>query len=125
MVTIIDTDVPEGTQVGLIAMIEVVALMIGDIAQLYSETEYNTPQPIAKGVFLRKGCPKSLFRPGSSTVVLLFQQGRAVFSDDLVRNVGRTDVQSRFSTGFGRPLVETDVNVRSLIAESSGGIRTP
>jgi phosphatidylserine decarboxylase len=119
MVTIIDTDVPDGTQVGLVAMIEVVALMIGEIAQRYSETEYNEPQQIAKGMFLKKGCPKSLFRPGSSTVVLLFQPNRVTFSDDLVRNVGRTDVMSRFSLGFGRPLVETDVNVRSLIAESS------
>lgn len=119
MVTIIDTDVQGGTHVGLVAMIEVVALMIGEIAQLYSETEYNDPQPMRKGAFLNKGCPKSLFRPGSSTVVLLFQQGRVAFSEDLVRNVGRSDVQSRFSVGFGRPLVETDVQVRSLIAESS------
>ena len=33
VVTIIDTDVPGGTGVGLVAMIEIVALMIGDIVQ--------------------------------------------------------------------------------------------
>jgi phosphatidylserine decarboxylase len=33
VVTIIDTDVEGGTGIGLVAMIEVVALMIGDIVQ--------------------------------------------------------------------------------------------
>jgi phosphatidylserine decarboxylase len=118
-VTIIDTDVPGGTGIGILAMIEVVALMIGDIAQLYSERRYENPRPITKGMFLQKGCPKSLFRPGSSTVVLLFEQGRVTFAEDLVRNMRRTDVQSRFSVGLGRPLVETDLKVRSLVAGRS------
>lgn len=119
IVTIINTDVPGGTRVGLVAMIEVVALMIGEVVQLYSEIKYEAPRPVTAGMFLQKGCPKSLFRPGSSTDVLLFEKGRATFAHDLVRNVCRTDVQSRFSAGFGRPLVETDLNVRSLIAEPS------
>ncbi len=121
-VTIIDTDVPGGTGIGIIAMIEVVALMIGEVVQLYSERQYENPRPISKGMFLRKGCPKSLFRPGSSTVVLLFEKARVTFADDLVRNVNRTDVQSRFSVGLGRPLVETDLKVRSLVAGRSGWI---
>ena len=37
IVTIIDTDIPGGTGVGKIAMVEIVALMIGDIVQCYSE----------------------------------------------------------------------------------------
>ena len=119
-VTIIDTDVRGGTGIGIIAMIEVVALMIGEVVQLYSERRYENPRPITKGMFLRKGCPKSLFRPGSSTVVLLFEKGRVTFAEDLVRNVRRTDVQSRFSMGLGRPLVETDLKVRSLVARPSG-----
>jgi phosphatidylserine decarboxylase len=128
VVTVIDTDVPDGSHVGLVAMIEIVALMIGDIVQAYSETRYETPVPVAKGMFVKKGAPKSLYRPGSSTDVLLFQKDRIRFAEDLVRNLHRHDVQSRFSLGFGRSLAETDLKVRSLIAtgvqESSVSIWT-
>ncbi len=116
VVTIIDTDVDGGGGIGLVAMIEVVALMIGDIVQCYSTTGYDNPQPVVKGMRLAKGCPKSLYRPGSSTDILLFQQGAVTFCDDLRNNVNRRDVRSRFSSGLGRPLVETDVRVRSTIA---------
>jgi phosphatidylserine decarboxylase len=115
VVTIIDTDVPGGTNVGVVAMIEVVALMIGRIEQCYSAHRYEDPRPVTPGLFLRKGQPKSLFRPGSSTDVLLFQPGRVAFSPDLLRNTERVDVQSRLSRGFGHALVETDVRVRSTI----------
>jgi phosphatidylserine decarboxylase len=115
VVTILDTDVPGGTGVGMVAMIEVVALMIGDIAQRYSEEEYNDPRDIQPGMLLRRGYPKSLFRPGSSTTVLLFQESEVEFADDLLRNQGRSDVESRYSLNFGRPLVETEVKVRSTI----------
>jgi phosphatidylserine decarboxylase len=115
VVTVIDTDVPEGTGVGLVAMIEVVALMIGDIVQCYSEHRYDAPRPVTKGMFLDKGLPKSLYRPGSSTDVLLFQRDRFVFADDIVWNLSRNGALSRFSLGFGKPLVETEVSVRSFI----------
>ncbi len=115
-VTIIDTDVSGGTGVGLVAMIEVVALMIGQVAQCYSRLRYDDPQPVSPGMFLERGCPKSLYRPGSSTDVLLFERGRVRFDDDLIRNQRRGDAQSRFSQGFGQPLVETEVTVRSRIA---------
>ena len=116
VVTIVDTDVAGGSNIGLVAMIEVVALMIGDIVQCYSATGYDNPQSVVKGMRLDKGCPKSLYRPGSSTDILLFQQDAITFSADLRNNVGRRDVRSRFSSGLGRPLVETDVKVRSTIA---------
>lgn len=116
-VTIIDTDVEGGTAIGLVAMVEIVALMIGDIVQRYSEDRYDTPQDIRLGQRVKRGCPKSLFRPGSSTDVLIFERGRVIFSEDLVKNSQRRDVQSRFSSAFNRPLVETDVLVRSPIAE--------
>lgn len=116
VVTIIDTDVDGGSHVGLVAMIEIVALMIGDIVQCYSEERYENPQPVTRGMFLRKGVPKSLYRPGSSTDVLLFQRERIAFAQDILENQRRLNVQSRFSLGFGRPLVETDVKVRSSIA---------
>jgi phosphatidylserine decarboxylase len=117
VVTIIDTDVPDGTRIGLVAMIEVVALMIGDIVQCYSRYRYESPRPVEKGTFLEKGFPKSLFRPGSSTVILLFEKERIQFSSDLMSNLYRQDAQSRFSNGLsGKTLVETDVRVRSEIA---------
>lgn len=115
VVTIIDTDVPGGTRVGLIAMIEVVALMIGDIVQAYSSEAYNAPQPVEKGMFLQKGQPKSLYRPGSSTDILIFQEGRIDFATDILENMRKTNVSSRFTQGFKKPLVETDIRVRSLL----------
>jgi phosphatidylserine decarboxylase len=70
---------------------------------------------VRTGLFLTRGQPKSLFRPGSSTDVLIFQRGRTRFADDLVANMFRP-AASRFSHGFGRSLLETDVHVRSLLA---------
>jgi phosphatidylserine decarboxylase len=62
-----------------------------------------------------KGQPKSLFRPGSSVVVLFFQKERMAFDTDLLANCCRPGVHSRFSQGFKQPLVETEVQVRSSI----------
>lgn len=119
VITVIDTDVPHGTGVGLVAMVEVVALMIGDIVQCYSEDRYESPRQIEQGMFLKKGCPKSLYRPGSSTDILLFQQDRVVFCQDLIENLRRYGVQTRFSRGLDSPcLVETEVRVRSEIGRA-------
>lgn len=115
VVTVIDTDVEGGSQVGKVAMIEVVALMIGDIVQAYSEQEYRNPRPIQPGMFVSRGCPKSLYRPGSSTDILVFEPDRIRFSADIVANSRRNDVQSRFTSKAGRPLVETEVTVRSTV----------
>jgi phosphatidylserine decarboxylase len=100
-------------------MIEVVALMIGDIVQAYSCHGYDAPQTVERGMFLEKGQPKSLYRPGSSTDILIFQQGRVSFAEDLLSNMRQPGVSSRFTHGFGIPLVETDVRVRSLIASAA------
>jgi phosphatidylserine decarboxylase len=89
--------------------------MIGDIVQVYSEQGYDAPVPVVKGMFVKKGQPKSLYRPGSSTDILIFQKGRIRFAEDLVSNMRRCDIASRFTKGFGVPLVETDICVRSLI----------
>ena len=121
VLTVIDTDLPGGTGVGLVAMVEVVALMIGDIVQRYSAVRYEDPVPVRRGLFMEKGAPKSLYRPGSSTDVLIFQEGKISFADDLIRNMNSTGARSRFSRGFDRPLVETDVMVRSLIATARRG----
>jgi len=115
IVTIINTDVDGGTGIGYVAMVEVVALMIGEIVQCYSDEAYNKPQKIKNGLFLKKRQPKSIFRPGSSTVVIFFQKGRMSFYNDLIDNQKRTDIRSRYSLGFGMQIVETDVKIRSGI----------
>ncbi|MBE1425202.1 phosphatidylserine decarboxylase [Desulfomicrobium macestii] len=114
-VTIIDTDVPGGSGCGQVAMVEVAALMIGQIVQAYASSGYAPHEPVRPGLFLRMGQPKSLYRPGSSLDVLIFEPGRVEFSPDLVANQFRGDVGSRFSSWLGRPWVETDVRVRESI----------
>jgi phosphatidylserine decarboxylase len=116
VVTIIDTDVAGGSGVGKVAMLEIVALMIGGIEQCYSSQRYDEPRPLEIGMSIEKGCPKSLYKPGSSTDLLLFEPGRINFARDLLNNRLRQDVSSRFNVGFSRPLVETDIQVRSLLA---------
>lgn len=114
--TIIDTQTTGGAQLGLVAMIEIVALMIGDIVQCYSRERYDHAEPLRPGMPVERGCPKSLFRPGSSTVVLIFQQGRVRFCDDILANLRRPEATSRYTLAWGVPLVETEVAVRSTIA---------
>ncbi|MEZ5365793.1 MAG: phosphatidylserine decarboxylase [Bryobacterales bacterium] len=120
-VTIFDTDVPGGTQVGLVAMVEVVALMIGDIVESYSPFRYDNPRPLEPGMFVERGVPKSLYRPGSSTDILLFEPGRISFEEDLVRNLSGPAAASRFTLAFGRPLVETELAVRSALGRRCEG----
>jgi phosphatidylserine decarboxylase len=115
VVTIIDTEVPGGTGAGLVAVIEVVALMIGKVHQRYSGHKYEGARPVEVGMFLEKGCPKSLYEPGSSTDILLFQPGRVRFDARIVTNMHRPMASSRFTEAFGKPLLETEVKVRSLI----------
>lgn len=115
-VTVIDTNVPGGSGCGLVVMVEVAALMIGQIVQAYADQGYEPAEAMRPGLFLRKGQPKSLYRPGSSLDVLFFQQGRVEFSASQLANQFRGDVDSRFSAWLGRPWVETDVRVRETIA---------
>jgi len=115
IVTVLDTDVAGGAGIGLVAMIEIVAMMIGDIRQCYSAVAYDAPRPVRRSMFLERGCPKSLYRPGSSVDVLIFQKDRVRFSPDILTNLQRRDVISRYTLHFRSPLVETDVKVRSEI----------
>ena len=116
VVTILDTDCAGGAQIGCVAMIEVVALMVGQIEQRYSAERYEDPRTLERGMFLRMGAPKALFRPGSSSVVLMFQREQVRFANDLLTNQRKAGVHSRYSIRFGQPVVETDVKVRSLLA---------
>ncbi|NCC25741.1 MAG: phosphatidylserine decarboxylase [Deltaproteobacteria bacterium] len=118
-VTVLDTDVPGGAGCGLVAMVEVVALMIGHVVQCYSKRGYDDPVPARQGMVLQRGQPKSLFKPGSSVVVLLFEPDRIQFSPDLVSNQARPG--GLFSTVFGYPLTETDITVRSEIGRALAG----
>lgn len=70
----------------------------------------------SRRVTVERGRPKSLYRPGSSTDVVILQKGRVRFAEDLLINLGRSEAQSRFSRAFGKPLVETGLAVRSLVA---------
>ncbi len=117
VVTIIDTDVTDGSRVGMVAMIEITALMVGDIVQRYSESYYAHPRSVTPGMYFRKGQPKALFKPGSSTVVVVFQKDRVRFHTDILQNL-YAGAASRFSEGLGRALVETEVTLRSGIAEA-------
>jgi len=82
-------------------MIEVTALMIGEVVQCYSRERYENPQPILPGILIERGCPKSRYHSGGCADVLIFQDGWISFDEDLIVNRDRGDVQSRFSLGFG------------------------
>jgi phosphatidylserine decarboxylase len=118
VVTLIDTDVPGGSRIGLVAMVEVAALLIGRVIQCYSEDAYESPTGLYPGQFVERGAVKSVFEPGSSSVVLLFEQGRICIDEDICANQRRTDVASRFSEVFAVPMVETQVRVRSQFARA-------
>ena len=119
VVTVIDTDKRGGDGIGLVCMIEVTALMIGEVKQCYSTHWYDDPVSVETGLFVEKGQPKSRYLPGSSVTILIFQENRIQFSEDLLNNLGRQDATSRFSKFLGHPLVETDVQVRSAIARKT------
>jgi len=119
-VTVIDSDCPGGTGAGLVAMVEVVALMVGEVQQCYSDFGYDDPRPIRPGLFVRRGAPKSVFLPGSSTDIVLFEPGRVRFDADLLRNQRDSRVRSRFQSIVGGGLVETRVRVRSSIGRACG-----
>lgn len=116
VVTIIDTDVKGGSQIGKVAMIEVVALMIGEILQCYSENEYDNPVIIRKNQFLQKGQVKSQYRPGSSTDILIFEKSKVDFDQTIIKNTNNKNVNSRYSLNFSRPVVETEIKLRASIA---------
>ena len=116
VVTILDTDIDQGSRIGYVAMVEITALMIGEIVQCYSAKRYDHPQPLRPGMVLQKGQPKSLYRPGSSVDVLMFEKNKIEFAPDIIRNLKRGDISSRYSKNFHTPLVETAVKVRSPIA---------
>lgn len=117
-VTVIDTDVDGGSNIGLIVVVNVAAMMIGRIEDAYCELRYDVPSTLAPGDFVRAGQPMALFRPGSSTSIVLWSQSRARHVAALARNACRTDVNSRFSQWLLAPWVESAVRVREALAET-------
>ena len=115
VITIFDTDIPGGSHVGFVAMIEVVALMIGDIVQCYSEEKYDSPSEISPGCLSKKECQKAFTGLAAARISSSFKKTVSVLQK-ISCAIGSTDsAQSRFTLGFGVNLVETDVKVRSLI----------
>jgi len=122
-VTLIDTDIEGGTAVGIVAVIEVGAQVIGKIVSAASEIGYEKPCPVIPGMFVHKGMPKGYFEPGSSTVVILMQQERAEFLPDLLQFQSRTDTSTIYSaTAFGKSMTEVRVQVRDTIAFPKGAM---
>ncbi len=120
-VAIIDTDVPGGTGVGLVAVVDVAAQVIGGLANAYSEKGYENPVPLRKGMTVKRGKPMGNFFPGSSTVVVLFQKSRVQFCPDLLQQQSRTDLSPNYDEErFGRRICEVALDVRDAVAYRTG-----
>lgn len=117
VVTVYDTDVECGSNVGLVVQVDVAAMMIGQIEPRYSKHRYEIPRRLQVGDFVERGAPVSMFRPGSSTSIVLWEGTRAALSSELLANASRSDLRSRFSDWLGKPWVETQVAVRQAITE--------
>ncbi len=120
-ITLYDSDVPGGTGVGVVAQIDVAAMMIGQIEPRFSVRHYEQPRPLIVGDFIPRGSPVSMFRPGSSTSIVLWNGERASMTPELIENAQRRDLSSRFSDWLGQPWVETQIHVRQAIASASAG----
>jgi phosphatidylserine decarboxylase len=119
VVTVYDTDVALGTQVGIVAQVDVAAMMIGQIESRYSENRYAAPRALRVGDFVPRGAPVSMFRPGSSTSIVMWDGRRAALSRELIANSSRADLRSRFSDWLQKPWAETQVSVRQAISEAN------
>ncbi len=116
-ITVYDTDVPDGTQVGIVTQIDVAAMMIGCMEPRYSPQRYESPRAVQVGEIVPRGAPLSLFRPGSSTSIVLWDASRAMPCKELVANSRRRDLRSRFTDWLREPWVETEVRVRQAISD--------
>jgi phosphatidylserine decarboxylase len=115
-ITVYDSDVEGGSGVGLVVQVDVAAMMIGQIESRFSAHRYDQPRALTAGDFVPRGAPVSLFRPGSSTSVVIWDGRRAAICDELVANSRRRDLSSRFSDWLAQPWVETRVAVRQAIS---------
>lgn len=116
-VTVYDSDVEGGSGVGTVVQVDVAAMMIGQMESRFSAHRYENSRAIVVGEFVPRGAPVSLFRPGSSTSIVLWDGTRSSVSRELIANSKRSDLRSRFSDWLGQPWVETQVAVRQAISE--------
>jgi len=88
---------------GRLALVEVGALLVGRIAQIYR------PGPVARGG------EKALFRLGGSTVVLLAERGRVAWDADLLAATARgLECLVRAGSGVGRRPAGDAVTTRGM-----------
>jgi phosphatidylserine decarboxylase len=116
-VVVLNTDVPGGSQVGAVAVIAVAAMMIGRIEDRYSEQRYDEPQPLRIGTEVIQGAPMMMFRPGSSTVLVLWPSERAAATQRLTELSSKRHVPSRFGDWLLMPWNEVLVRVRAVVAD--------
>jgi phosphatidylserine decarboxylase len=119
-VVIIDSDVEGGSGLGSVAVIPVAAQVIGGIALSYCEHLYDDPAQPKPGLRVKPGLPLGYFAPGSSTVVVLFEKGRAEVSPDIVELNRREDLSTLYTADiFGRAVAEVGVRARQEIARAA------
>jgi phosphatidylserine decarboxylase len=70
-------------------------------------------------MFVKRGQPKSLYKPGSSVDILIFQKDKTRFWEDILLNRTNPGASNRYSDWLGRPAIETDLDVRSPVALSA------
>jgi phosphatidylserine decarboxylase len=117
-VVIIDTDTVGGSGVGTVALIAVAAMMIGQIEDRDSNTRYESPGVLHIGGQLHQGAPMMMFRPGSSTAIVVWSHDRASIEQRLTELSSKRQVPSRFSDWLMMPWNEVLVRVRSAVARN-------
>ncbi len=118
-VVIIDSDVDGGSGLGSVAVISVAAQVIGGIALSYCEHLYDDPVAPKPGMFVKRGLPLGYFAPGSSTVVVLFEKGRAEVSPDIVELNRRENLSTLYTANiFGRTVAEVGVRARQEVTKA-------
>ena len=84
--------------------------------QCYIGRACEQPPLVQVGMFAEQGRPMSLYVPGGSTGLVMFQGGRAKFSDGWLSNLRRSGASSCFSPALGRSKLETELALRSSLA---------
>ena len=80
----------KSTHFGAVAILEIGATMVGGIVQTYDPGK------------VRKGDEKGYFKFGGSCVITLFESGRVLLADDMVKNsAGGMETYARMGDRLG------------------------